>query len=161
MAKLPSDADLSKLFILGATDLELAKKYGVSVQAVNLRRGNLKMGVWSRGSAVSRVNNMVSEIWDVQSHSGAGSHHVTSKNQSLRLYLRMKLKDSLSERQLRTAQLFEARLRREQAVLDYSPDDGFMYVPRVPADERLIVRWPEAMSRPEGEQLELWSLPEE
>ncbi|MFD8594565.1 hypothetical protein ACFV1L_06150 [Kitasatospora sp. NPDC059646] len=157
MASLPSDADLSELFTLGYRDSEVADMYGVTRQAVNLRW--IQRGLF-RYPIASQVVQMLGQLWEVKTSSGAGSHMHSHPCQSLRYYLRSKLGDTLSERQALTALRFESRLRRKGEVLAYDPEAGFGYVKREPSDARLVVRWPAEVPRPTGELEALWSIPE-
>ncbi|MFF1908634.1 hypothetical protein [Kitasatospora sp. NPDC058218] len=157
MAQLPSDAEMSKLFALGVSDRDIADKYGVTTQAVSWRWKKLGL---QRNAIIDEVSELVGSVWSVVSHPGAGSHHKTSKAQSLRYYLRVRLGDKeLSDRNLATAASFEKTMRRRGHVLDYSREDGFFFVPRTPDDEDFIIRWPRDKVRPVGEESDIWRLP--
>ncbi|MFJ9771806.1 hypothetical protein ACIRVF_11215 [Kitasatospora sp. NPDC101157] len=159
MAKLPPDATLSKLYALGRTDRQIAEEYGVTVQAVNKRLTGMGL---ARRPVVNEVSALLKQVWTIQSHAGPGSHHDRSPAQSLKLWLRLKLRDQdMSERQRSTALAFERRLKREGAVLSYAPDEGWSFVPRVAADENLAIRWPSDRPRPEGSTLDVWRLNED
>ncbi|WP_043470330.1 hypothetical protein [Kitasatospora sp. MBT66] len=138
--KLPSDSELSRCFIEGMSDPEIAARYGCTRQAVNAARHRLGYG---RRPYVNQANALIGTVWRVQTAAG---HQTQGSIQGLRLWLRKRLgDDSLSARQKLTADNFEARIRREEVVLQYDPSssNGFSYVPREPQDGHSVIRWPD------------------
>ncbi|MEU5382662.1 hypothetical protein [Kitasatospora cineracea] len=157
MTSLPSDAELSRLFVLGAEAADIAAQYDVTPQAVYWRWNNMGL---HRLPIAREVNQLIAGVWQVQSSAGAGSHWHSFPCQSLRYYLRLRMGDTLSERQAMEALRFERRLIREGAVLAYSKEEGFTYVPRTPEDGDLLIKWPDALDRPGEEEAGIWSLPD-
>ncbi|MER6380785.1 hypothetical protein ABT274_12485 [Streptomyces sp. NPDC001127] len=152
MTKLPSDAELAKMFHLGVSDAALAEQYGVTVQAVNKRFVN--MGLRKKPIAV-RVNELVKSIWDVKTSRSGPSHHNAYVLKNLKVYMRVQLGDTVGTTQQREADWLIGRLSRDNTVIDYDPmtEDGWLYVPRESADGRLIIRWPAAKDLPQDEDL--------
>lgn len=159
MAKLPSDAEMSRLFVLGRTNKEIAEEYDVTPQAVDFRLR--KLGLY-RQPEVAEANRLIGLAWTLKQQRGAGSHQVMSALQYLRLWLRLQLGDpNLSQRQRENAVNFEARVRRDNVVLDYQPETvkGFFYVARKPEDDGLVIRWPEDRPKPSSKDLDYFRLP--
>lgn len=156
MAKLPSDAELRKLFHLGWTDDELAAQYGVRKQAVNKRR--IGMGLYQKPTA-TRVTEMVNEAWDVRTTSGGDSHHAQRPMQAMKYFVRQQLGDQLSPPQERRVQNLLDRMAREGEILDYNPETGIRFVPRAPEDGRRVMRWPEGKDLPSKELQAAMELP--
>ncbi|MFI6682578.1 hypothetical protein [Streptomyces sp. NPDC050485] len=150
VTKLPSDAELAKMFHLGVSDALLAEQYGVTVQAVNKRFVN--MGLRKKPTAV-RVNELVKSIWDVKTSRSGPSHHNAYVLKNLKVYMRVQLGDTVSQTQQREADWLIGRLLRDNTVIDYAPEteDGWLYVPREPSDGRRIIRWPAGKELPGGE----------
>ncbi|MFJ8041196.1 hypothetical protein ACIRBX_11890 [Kitasatospora sp. NPDC096147] len=147
MARLPSDAELKKLFVLGRSNQEIADQYGVTLQAVAKRLA--EQNYYRRPLAAAVVNDILSEAWSILTVDNGPSHHSSSPAQSLKVWMRRRLGDaSLSERQAHTADLFEKRLRTRGLVLDYSRERGFEWVPRLPTDGHLAIRWPADRAAP-------------
>ncbi|MFD8088958.1 hypothetical protein [Streptomyces malaysiensis] len=160
MAKLPSDAEMSKLFVLGVSNAEIAARYDVSVQAVDFRWRKLEL---ERMPVINQANAIIGKVWKVTATQDRGSHHAMSPVQSLRVWLRLQLGDkSLSERQRRAAVNFEKRIRRDNVVLAYDPETvkGFSWEPRTAADDRLVIRVPSGAERPPAEDLKPFVLPD-
>ncbi|MFE4692917.1 hypothetical protein ACFRH6_23055 [Streptomyces sp. NPDC056749] len=146
MAKLPTAAELKKLFDQGWTDRQLAEAYGVTVQAVNKRRQRITGGVLP---VAQRVNAGLALRWKIYTTRGNDSHHVQHASKSLRAFLRRQLGDAeLSSQQLALAARFEHRLRSAQTVLCYGPD-GWAYRPRTTADGRRVIDWPDSVPYPD------------
>ncbi|MER6912250.1 hypothetical protein ABT354_11300 [Streptomyces sp. NPDC000594] len=158
MAKLPSDAELVKLFHLGADDKALAEEYGVTVQAVNKRFVNLGL---RKKPAALRANELVRSIWDVKTSREGPSHHNAYTVKALKVYLRSRLGDTgLSQTQQREAEWLIGRLVRDNTVVTYDPENGWQYAPREPADGRMIVRWPAGKELPKEDLRQALTLPE-
>ncbi|MGG2462853.1 hypothetical protein ACO0M4_24050 [Streptomyces sp. RGM 3693] len=159
MTKLPSDAELAKMFHLGVLDADIAEQYGATVQAVNKRL--VKMGLRKKPIAV-RVNELVKSIWDVKTSRSGPSHHNAYILKNLKVYMRVQLGDTASETQRREADWLIGRLIREGVVIDYDPEteEGWAYVPRKPQDGRRIIRWPEGTALPAADLQRAMELPE-
>jgi hypothetical protein len=161
MTKLPSDAELTKLFALGQlNNREIAERYGVTPQAVNKRFQ--KLGLERRPFA-NDANAEIAKVWKVQATQEAGSHHAMFPIQALRLWLRIRLGDrELSMRQRRDALNFEKRVREKNVVLAYDPEkeQPFSWEPREPRDDRLVVRYPREKGAPPLDELKLFRVPD-
>ncbi|MGW1867935.1 hypothetical protein ACWCPS_20490 [Streptomyces mauvecolor] len=159
MTKLPSDAELAKLFHLGVTDADIAEQYGATVQAVNKRL--VRMELRKKPIAV-RVNELVKSIWpDIKTSRSGPSHHNAYILKNLKVYMRVQLGDTVSETQRREADWLIGRLVRDGVVIDYDPasDEGWAYVRRESTDGRRIVRWPAGKELPEGDLQNAMELP--
>jgi hypothetical protein len=159
VAKLPSRAELVKLFLQGYDDNELAEQYGVTPAAVNKRRLILEM---RKKPIAHAVNNLIP--WEVKTAHRGASHHNNARLQGLKLYLRKRLgDDTLSERQMADAGRFERRIRRDGVVLDYDPDSdqGFHFRRRRAEDGRRVLAWPPGVELPSGEELKALDLPDD
>ncbi|MEV6551761.1 hypothetical protein AB0M57_24025 [Streptomyces sp. NPDC051597] len=158
MTKLPTDAEMTKLFHLGMTDAELAEEYDVTPQAVNKRFVKMKL---RRKPIALRVNELVKSIWDVKTSRTGPSHHNAYILKNLKVYMRVQLGDTASEAQRREADWLIGRLIRDGAVIDYDADteSGWLYVPRKPEDGRRILRWPEGRELPEEDLQRAMELP--
>ncbi|GAA4071236.1 hypothetical protein [Streptomyces hundungensis] len=159
MTKLPTDAEMAKLFHLGVTDAEIAKQYDVTVQAVNKRF--VKMDLRRKPIAL-RVNELVKSIWDVKTSRTGPSHHNAYVLKNLKVYMRTQLGDTASEAQRREADWLIGRLIRDDVVIDYNAEteQGWAYVPRKPQDGRRIIRWPEGKELPAADLQRAMELPE-
>ncbi|MFG2228017.1 hypothetical protein [Streptomyces sp. NPDC048644] len=158
MTKLPSDAELTKLFHLGVSDIDLADEYGVSVQAVNKRM--VRMGLRKKPIAL-RVNELVKSIWDVKTSRSGPSHHNAYVLKNLKIYMRGRLGDRVSETQRRDADWLIGRLIRDNTVIDYAgAEGGWRYVPRDPSDGRRVLRWPAGKPLPEADLQRAMELPD-
>lgn len=159
MTKLPSDAELAKLFHLGVQDVEIAEQYGATVQAVNKRL--VGMGLRKKPLAV-RVNELVKSLWDVKTSRTGPSHHNAYILKNLKVYMRVQLGDTASETQRREAEWLIGRLIRDNVVIDYDreSEQGWIYVPRRPEDGRRIIRWPAGMALPSEDLQKAMELPD-
>lgn len=160
VTKLPSDAELKKLWVLGRTNREIAEQYHVSIAAVDYRYKGLGL---RRRPIVNQVRDLLNEVWpDLKSRNSGPTHHNLSPGQSLKAWLRFKLGDkTLPPRTLRMAETFEDRLRRDNVVLAYNTLTAWSFVPREPEDGTLAIRWPSDVPRPTGERAEVWQLRDE
>ncbi|MFE9455969.1 hypothetical protein [Streptomyces californicus] len=161
MSKLPSDAEMTKLFVLGKlSNTEIAQMYEVTPQAVDKRWRKLGL---ERRPITNQANDLIARVWKIKTVQGAGSHHTLSPIMYLRVWLRMRLGDKgLSARQKRDALSFERRIRRDNVVLAYDPgtEKGWSWEPREPKDDRLVIRWPEGEARPPADELIMFRLPD-
>ncbi|MEU3825216.1 hypothetical protein AB0F36_07805 [Streptomyces sp. NPDC029080] len=156
MAKLPSDAELTKMFVLNQlTDQEIADKYDVTRQAVQSRWRKLGL---ERRPVVNQANSLIGNIWKIRS-----DHHTLSPIMYLRVWIRLNLGDkTLSTRQTRDAMNFERRVRTNRVVLAYDPesDQGWSWESRTPRDDLLVVRLPDSGERPSEDVLRHFRLPD-
>jgi hypothetical protein len=161
MSKLPSDAELTKLFVLGQmNNREIADTYGVTPQAVNKRFQKLGL---ERRPFSNDASAEIAKVWRVHATQEAGSHHAMFPIQSLRLWLRLRLGDrELSNRQRRDALNFEKRVREKNVVLAYDPDKEkpWSWEARQSRDDRLVVRYPYEKGSPPLADLKLFRLPD-
>jgi hypothetical protein len=161
MTKLPSDAEMTKLFVLGQlNNREIADKYDVTPQAVNKRFQKLGL---ERRPYSNDANAEIAKVWRVVATQGADSHHAIFSIQTLRLWLRLRLGDrELSDRQRRDALNFEKRVRERNVVLAYDPEKEkpFFWVPREARDDRLVVRYPKEKGAPPLDELARFRLPD-
>ncbi|MFD7015906.1 hypothetical protein [Streptomyces sp. NPDC059928] len=159
MTKLPTDAEMAKLFHLGVTDAEIAQEYDVTVQAVNKRFVKMQL---RRKPIALRVNELVKSVWDVKTSRTGPSHHNAYILKNLKVYMRVQLGDTASEAQRREADWLIGRLIRDDVVIDYDADTehGWAYVPRKPQDGRRIIRWPEGKELPEADLQRAMELPD-
>ncbi|MFE0773902.1 hypothetical protein [Streptomyces sp. NPDC058861] len=159
MADLPSNAVLAKLHFSGLSDAQIAKRYGVTRQAVNKRLGLMEISSMPEHRA--KAHALVP--WDVKTvQYGGGSHHTAYPLEGLKMYLRRLMGDpSLSKRQEADAGRFERKLLKNPGlVLDYDRDSeaGFYWRERTPQDGTLIIAWPLDKEKP-AEDLELLEMP--
>lgn len=164
MAKLPTDAELAKLYHLGVSDKDIAASHGARRQGVNRRM--VDMGLYRSPLINRRVNAVINSIWDVKNDgTGADTHHNKYAVRCLKTYMRMRLgDDSVSLAEQKKADRLIRMLVRDGTVIDYDrkSEKGWKYVPRVPSDGRRIIRWPEGKPLPEEEDLrQAMELPEE
>lgn len=158
---LPTDAVLVKLFHLGVPDKKIADDYGVTVQAVNKRM--VKLGL-HRKPVSRQVNEYLAHRWKVRTTTDRDSHHMRYSAKMLRVWLRRQLGDqTLSVNQLKKADEWERRLRRDGVVLCYDPDtvDGWYYRHRHKKDGRLVIDWPEDLPFPDERFRKALELPQE
>ncbi|MFD7336654.1 hypothetical protein ACFV98_11705 [Streptomyces violascens] len=151
-----------KLFHLGVSDADIAAQYDVTVQAVNKRYLNMNPPLRRKPVAV-RVTEMVNSIWDVKvDRSGADTHHNKYAFKNLKVYMRMRLGDTVSATQQASADRFIRRLVRDDTVVDYQRDteEGWQFVPRLPIDDRRIIRWPADKALPAADLQRAMALPE-
>ncbi|MFD5697856.1 hypothetical protein [Streptomyces lasiicapitis] len=150
--RLPDFNTLVRLSQRGLSDDAIGKRYGTTGQAVNKA---LVLGEYRRTTTVKLVNELIP--WDVKTTKGVAqagetSHHNTYACKILRAYMRTRLKDeTITEANRTDAARFEARLRRQNVVLDYDRQKGFFYVPRTPQDGDRVIRWPADQPLPENE----------
>jgi len=147
--KLPPDPLLLKLVRSGLSNKEIARRYGVSHQAVSKKVRALGM---RRRPVSDEVNAGLRQRWDIYSNPGKDSHHSRHSAKALKAWLRYRLGDpKLSDKQLTLAKTWIRELRERDEVLCYDRDlpDGWYYRPRRPEDDRLIVDWPADLPFPD------------
>ncbi|MCZ4119026.1 hypothetical protein O3X23_06400 [Streptomyces sp. H39-S7] len=148
-----------KAYALGKGNVEIADAYGVTPQAVHYRFD--KLGI-KRRPLTTQANELIGKVWKIGTTPDTIAHHGLSAIQYLRVWVRYRLgDDTLSSAQLNNAMNFGRRLQRDGTVLQYRSTDPkpFSYVPRLPADGRLVVRWPSGHPKPPGAGLEALELP--
>lgn len=160
MGQLPSNALLMKIFQAepDTKDAELAERYGVTPQAVSARRRRL--GVHARPLS-ARISSMLP--WDLGQARGFDPHGAYPYI-SLRGYMRRRLGDEALGYTLEGYALsFYRKLVSENVVLAFSPGArgirGFHYLPRIPRDGNLVIRWPGVPPMLEGEAKVALTLP--
>jgi Zn-dependent peptidase ImmA (M78 family) len=146
---LPPDHELVKLYHRDVSDKEIAKEYGVTVQAVNKRLS--KLGLF-RKPISKQVNEALATRWSIWAPKEGTGHHNRYSAKALKVWLRRRLgDDTLSKAQLLLAERWERRLREHNEVLCYDPDtvDGWYYRPRTPQDGNRVIDWPKAIPFPD------------
>jgi hypothetical protein len=147
MAKLPSDAELAKLFAFGKSQKEIAEEYEVTIQAVNLRFH--KIGL-HRVPYARQASQLIDSIWPERL---GREHHGKTAEMIFRAYVRKQLGDKqLSHRQELQAAQFLRVVTEKLVVLTYDLDapDGWAFIPREDSDLNLVVRYPEGFRPAEG-----------
>ncbi len=147
MTKLPSDSVLARLYHIGVKDDEIAAQYDVRKQAVSKRL--VAMGL-RRAPVAERVRDALALARQGKICSaGVETHHSNYASKNLKVYLRLRLGDeSVGETAAASAERMVRRLVREQLIIDYARDEGWVLVPRRSSDDRWIVRWPEGAELP-------------
>ncbi|MGC9439270.1 helix-turn-helix transcriptional regulator [Streptomyces sp. WG5] len=154
-----TDALLVKYFYLGLTDKEIAKKHGITPQAVVKRRK--KQGLFRKPVSM-QVNEYLSQRWDIWAPKEGTGHHNLHSAKALKVWLRCRLgDDTLSDDQLHMAKMWEQGLRERDEVLCYDPSTkkGWYYRTRVPADGRLVIDWPRSIPFPDEKFKKALELP--
>jgi hypothetical protein len=158
--KLPPDPVLLKLVRSGLSNSEIARLYGVTPQAVSKKV--LALGI-RRLPVSDEVNAGLRQRWgDIYSNPSSDSHHLTHPAKALKIWLRYRLGDSkLSQDQVSLAKAWIRGLSERDEVLCYDRDHpgGWYYRPRTPADNRLIVDWPESIPFPDERWRKALELP--
>jgi len=159
-----TDHLLVKHFHAGMTDQEIAKLYGISVQAVAKRR--MKPNLRLVRNPISReVNEYLAYRWKIWAPKEGTGHHNSYSAKALKVWLRRRLGDqTLSVQQLDMADQWERRLRSSKEVLCYDPDrpEGWYYRPRVwRRDGMRVIDWPEDLPFPDERFREALELPKE
>lgn len=145
--KLPENSSLLKLYRDGLSDKEIAVAFDVRPQAVNKRLGLIDI---HRKPYSTQARDILETVWpakETQRNRFVGLY----AGRSLYCWLRLRLGDtSLTQAQLRYARNFESRSR--DAVLDLRPEadeSPWVWVPRLPSDDRRVVRWPAGRDLPD------------
>lgn len=159
-----TDAILVKAYHLGRSDKEIAKEYGITVQAVNKRLRKLGLARWTRPT--HEVKEWLAYRWDVKASASGGleSHHQRYSAKRLKVWLRRQLgDDTLSAQQLVQADQWERRIRARNEVLCYDPNraEGWYYRPRRPSDGNLVIDWPRDLPFPDDRFKKALELPPE
>lgn len=70
MSKLPSDAEMTKLFVLGKlSNAEIAQMYEVTPQAVDKRWRKLGL---ERRPITNQANDLIARVWKIKTVQGRG-----------------------------------------------------------------------------------------
>ncbi|MFF4557179.1 hypothetical protein [Streptomyces sp. NPDC001422] len=159
MTKLPDNEALRSLVNRGFSNAQIAEMYDVTVQGVNFRLSN--MGI-QRKPWSNTATAIMEQAWP-SAETGRSKHTNSNAARRLWAYVRYRLGDpQLSERQKSDAVKFQAYVEKHAVVLhlDSSREvSPWVFVPRMPADGRLVIRWPEGREKPLGAHLEAISLP--
>jgi hypothetical protein len=149
---LPDNAELLKLEAAGLTHSEIAKKYGVSRQAVTKRFND--MGEYRRGP----LQDVTAVLpWDVANHPAKAKLWRQQPYVGLRALLRERMGAEVSPRSRAALRAFLNHVQNGE-VLNLDDVQGAHYVPRDPErDGSLVVRWPEGV--PQDERTPLFHLP--
>ncbi|MEV5883107.1 hypothetical protein AB0L74_10380 [Streptomyces sp. NPDC052020] len=159
MTKLPDDHTLVKLLRKGLSNQEIAKAYGVTVQAVGWRfaRMNIQRRPYSRtAAAILNAAYPSSEF-------NRTEYTQMYLGRSLIYFLRWRLGDDLSGVPLRRAKKVAADARDRDAVLHLdvtNAESSWVWLPREPADGQLILRWPAGREKPKGAHLKALMVPD-
>jgi hypothetical protein len=160
MTKLPDNATLLRFYREGLADAEIAKAYGCTVQAVNLRWA--KLGIerrpWSNAATA-----IIEAAWPTAEYRRARFTQL-NRARDLWAFMRWRLGDpTLSARQLHDAQRFITYVREHDVVLglDVELSSPWVWLPRQEEDGRLILRWPKDRELPKSSHLEAITLPDE
>ncbi|MEV0470731.1 hypothetical protein [Streptomyces prunicolor] len=159
MTKLPENPELMKLYRNGLSDKEIAERFDVTVQAVNLRFSALGI---KRAPFRTSAKEILEAAWPSTETRRTEFVHL-NRARDLYAYLRRQLGDkTLTPNQLNAAARFERMIREGEVVLDLQPDSDegpWALVPRLPSDGRMVIRWPEGRELPTGKLREALNLP--
>lgn len=133
----PDDLELRKLALAGASQAELAERYGVTQQAISKRL--VALGIVRRGTATPVLRSMP---WDLAGHPDKRRILNGRPFNGLRYFVAKRLGDELSERAEADRQTFIRKVNNG-LVLTLDEAKGFVYVPRTETDGDLVIRWPE------------------
>lgn len=161
MTKLPENPELLKLYRNGFSNKEIAEQFDVTVQAVDWRLSNLGI---KRAPFRNSAKEILEAAWPSAETRRTEFIHL-NRARDLYAFLRRQLGDTgLTKTQLGSAARFERMVRDGDAVLDLQPDSPegpWVLVPRLPSDERMVLRWPEGRPVPNGKLREALDLPDE
>ncbi|MFE5009755.1 hypothetical protein ACFRJ3_34805 [Streptomyces sp. NPDC056696] len=158
MTKLPDNENLRRLFREGRTDKEIAKAFGCSPQAVNLRF--TQMGI-ERKPFANTAAAILEAAWPRDEFERSKFSRF-NRVRDLSSFMRSRLGDpTLTAKQIQRAERFAAHLELNDLILtlDWDQENPWVYMPRESSDGRLVIRWPEGRERPKGPHLEAISLP--
>jgi hypothetical protein len=146
MAKLPSAYELRDMhMLLNMTYEDIARQYGASKQAVQIKLATI-------GYAPQGRDRYKLIPWELSSE-----HTKQRRAQLLRAHMRDVDGQEATGKLGSELPGFRRRLRTK--VLDYSPEDGLIFVDRTPKDGDLIIRWPEDLELPAEGLIHLFKLP--
>ncbi|MEV3860724.1 hypothetical protein AB0J38_41250 [Streptomyces sp. NPDC050095] len=157
MTKLPDNQALLELFRDGYSDREIGEMYDVTPAAVNKRLG--LMGI-QRAPYRATATAIVDMAWP----KGERPEEYTFLNRARELYafVRWRLGDpKLTPKQIKAAERFASYSREQDVVLtlDLTQSNPWVWVPRLPEDGQLVLRWPGGRELPKGPHLEAITLP--
>lgn len=141
---LPDNAKLLLLEAAGLSHEQIAKKYGVSRQAVTKRFND--MGEYRRAHWQDATGLLP---WDIARHPDKAKIRRQTAYAGLRAFLRKQLGQTLSPRSQETLRQFLDHINSGE-VLELDSVQGVRYVQRDPErDGSLVIRWPEGVPRDE------------
>ncbi|TKA11792.1 hypothetical protein [Actinacidiphila oryziradicis] len=160
MTSLPGNIELLRLYRSGRSDKEIAAEFGVTVQAVNWRLGQLGIQRHPHKQAATAI---IEAVWPADKYR-RNLYTSLSRGQRLFTFLRRRLDDPmLGPRQFRMAFGFEREVRERGVVLHLEPGaaEPWIWLPRDSGDDQMVIRWPEGRVKPTGKLLEPLDLPPE
>ncbi|MFI9202623.1 hypothetical protein [Streptomyces sp. NPDC053048] len=137
---LPDTETLLKLRGEGWTQPQIAKRFGVSQQAVSERLNRAK--VFTKGPK-STVTSAIP--WDLSERSDRHRISKLSPYLGIRTFIKMKLGEALSGQERKHLRAFLGHVKSGE-VLDLD-EQGFLYRKRLPSDGSLVIRWPEGVEK--------------
>ncbi|MEU8948768.1 hypothetical protein [Streptomyces sp. NPDC048489] len=159
MTKLPENSVILDLYKAGLSDAEIGDMYGATSAAVNYRLNLL-------GIERKPQSNLATAILEAAWPSAETVRtKFTNRTKARRLFafMRWRLGDeTLTAQQLDAAQRFMAYIVQYEVVLDLDgtqEGNPWVWLPRLPEDGRLVIRWPADREMPKGPHLEAISLP--
>ncbi|MFD4646312.1 hypothetical protein [Streptomyces sp. NPDC058441] len=158
MTKLPDNDTLRRFFREGMSDKEIARAFGCSVQAVNLRF--TQMGL-ERKPFANTAAAILEAAWPRDEFERSRFSRF-NRVRDLSSFIRSRLGDpTLTAKQLQRAERFAAHLELNDLILtlDWDEENPWVFMPRESKDGRLVIRWPEGRELPKGPHLEAISLP--
>lgn len=161
MDMLPDDNTMRKFLRDGLSNREIAKRYGVSPQAVNYRF--TRMGI-QRFPYISTATAILEAAYPTAPGFRRSDYTQRWRARQLFAFMRWRLGDpDLTERQIEAAKHFANRSRKHDVVLALAPDEPqpWVWVAREPSDGRRVLRWPAGREMPRGPHLAAITLPDE
>ncbi|MEU4920281.1 hypothetical protein AB0G29_13100 [Streptomyces parvus] len=153
MGGLPEDdLELRKILLQEPDYTKIAIRFGVTRQAVSYRA--LNMNMYLRGPKAEALALLP---WDISEHPHRADLIRDSIFRGLRRLVQVRLREKEPDRY---AKAF-VRHVVEGEVAHLEPDGKrLIYLPRLPSDGGLVVRWPGESAPPTPEQLQLLVCPE-
>lgn len=156
-----TDEDLIEQYHAGLNDREIGDLFGVTRQAVQLRRKKLRL---ERNPVWRKVNELVKYRWDIYITPDKDSHNRQWPIMRLREWLRYRYGDgSLSPQQLHLSRswVIERIERDEVLCYDMHKTQPWYYRPRRPEDGRLLIDWPADLPFPNRRARQALEVPED
>jgi hypothetical protein len=137
--------------ILGLSLTDIAKKYNVAKSTVS--EAFTKMNRPFGGNAPVDYQRILP--WHI-----VRDHQALDGALRLKAHIRSRLGLELTPAAEKRLTNWQVRLRTNNLVLDYRPEEGspWVYVPRMPEDGDLVIRWPVHHDPPTGDQLKALTL---
>lgn len=158
MTKLPDNETLLRYYREGLTNAQIAEAYGVTHQAVTFRF--TKMGIERKPE--KNTATAIIEAAFPSSEIRRSDYTQFNRARQLFSFIRWRLGDeTLSERQVASAKKLATHELTNGVVLalDVESKPPWVWLPRTPADGRLILRWPDGRELPKGPHLKAITLP--